>query len=530
MNLKSLKFLLILSIVFSFCLLNGQSRSTEASVTWAEDKKESRRSTLGEVIGRNKNGIYVSKAEYGLFSVTNFTLEHYDNNMKLVRSREHELKKGKVKHFYAGTMLSGDELFLFTSVKDKSRKKLDFFVQTVNMKTMQMNSDAKKMSTVDFGGKVAFNSGGFDFELSKDSSKILLINSFPYQKDQPAKYGLSVFDSGFNKLYSKTVKLTTKEKLFDVQDFRIDNKGNVHVLGKLYFEKRKDTRKGEVNYQHQLLSYYDELERVEKNTIRVNDKYLNNMQIAIDRNGDFACGGFYSTNDSENVDGTFWLKLDGKTAGVITENYKEFDIDFITQNVKNRVKKKLEKKEKKGKSIELYKFQLNEIIFHGDGGAVLTGEQYYISELTTRDENGVRNTIYIYHYKDIIVVKISAAGEIEWAKKIPKMQVSRNDGGFYSSYQLSIVKNKLYFIFNDNEKNLTNEGDGKLKNFTGDKESLTVLVTMDDKGNQKKEALFNVREAEVIIRPKVGDQVGLREAIIFGQKRKKQRVAKVTFK
>ena len=523
---------ILFALLFSISNISvfAQTKSTEAKVVWAEDQKESRRSSLGEVIGRNKNGIYVSKAEFGLFSVTNFTLEHYDKDMKLVRSHEHELKSGRIKKFYGGSMLSGDQLFIFTSVKDKARKKFDFYVQTVNMKTMKMNNDGKKMSSVDFQGKIALNSGAFDFEISKDSSKILVINSFPYVKGQPAKYGLGVFDRGFNKLYSKNVKLPTKEDLYDVQDFRIDNKGNVHVLGKLYFEKRKDTRRGEVNYQHQLLSYYDELERVEKNTIRVKDKYLNNMQIAIDKNGDFACGGFYSTNNSDNVDGTFWLKLDGKTTEVISENYKEFSIDFITQNVKERVKKKLEKKEKKGKSIELYQFQLDEIIFHGDGGAVLVGEQFYITTSTFTDANGRTTTTTIYNYRDIIVVKISGDGEIEWAEKIPKRQVSRNDGGFYSSYQLSIVKNKLYFIFNDNEKNLNNEGDGKIKNFTGDKESLTVLVTMDDKGNQKKEALFNVREAEVIIRPKVGDQVGLREAVIFGQKKKKQRVAKVIFK
>ena len=528
--MKYTKLLFAFLIIVSHNTIFAQVKSTEADVTWAEEQKESRRSSLGEVIGRNKDGIYVSKAEYGLFSASSFTLEHYDDNMKLVKSHEHDLKKGKLKKFYAGSMMSGDQLYLFTSVKDKAKKKNYFYVQTVNMKTMRMNDDAKKMSTVDFEGSVALNSGGFDFELSKDKSKILVINSFPYKRKQSAKYGLSIFDKNFNKLYSKNVKLSTSDKLFDVQDFRIDNDGNVHVLGKLYFEKRKDTRKGEVNYQHQLLSYYDGLERVEKNTIRVKDKYLNNMQIAIDKNGDYACGGFYSTNESDNVDGTFWLKLDGKTTEVISENYKEFDIDFITQNVKDRVKKKLEKKEKKGKSIELYKYQLDDIIFNDDGGAVLLGEQYYVIEQAITDSNGRTRTTFVYHYRDIIVVKISAMGKIEWAEKIPKRQISRNDGGFYSSYQLSIVKNKLYFIFNDNEKNITNEGDGKLKNFTGDKESLTVLVTMDHNGKQKKERLFNVREAEVIIRPKVGDQIGLREAIIFGQKKKKQRIAKVTFK
>ena len=147
-----------------------------------------------------------------------------------------------------------------------------------------------------------------------------------------------------------------------------------------------------------------------------------------------------------------------------------------------------------------------------------------------RDSNGRTRTTYRYHYNDIIVVKVLEDGSIEWAEKIPKVQISTNDSGFYSSYNLSVVRDKLYFVFNDNPKNLTNQGDGKLKNYLLNKESLVVLVTMNQKGEQVKEALFDAREAEVYIRPKVGKQTGFSETILFGQKKKKQRLAKVKFK
>ena len=48
-------------------------------------------------------------------------------------------------------------------------------------------------------------------------------------------------------------------------------------------------------------------------------------------------------------------------------------------------------------------------------------------------------------------------------------------------------------------------------------------------GRQTREALFSMREADVIIRPKVCEQTTKNELILFGQKKKKQRFAKVSF-
>jgi len=75
---------------------------------------------------------------------------------------------------------------------------------------------------------------------------------------------------------------------------------------------------------------------------------------------------------------------------------------------------------------------------------------------TSTDANGGTRTttVYYYYYNDIIVININPGGETEWTKKIAKRQPSSNDGGFFSSYSLSIVKDKMYFVFNDSPKNL----------------------------------------------------------------------------
>ena len=76
--------------------------------------------------------------------------------------------------------------------------------------------------------------------------------------------------------------------------------------------------------------------------------------------------------------------------------------------------------------------------------------------------------------------------QIDWAKKIPKVQESIDDGGTYSSYAMSVFGDKMFFIFNDNPKNLENKGDGKLKNYNPNRESIVAMVAMDSDGKFKK--------------------------------------------
>lgn len=183
--------------------------------------------------------------------------------------------------------------------------------------------------------------------------------------------------------------------------------------------------------------------------------------------------------------------------------------------------------------MELYQYDLDDIIFTSDEEAILVGEQYYtkIPTSTTTDENGITrtNTIYYFNYNDVIVINMNSDGQIEWTEKIAKRQSTRNDGGFFSSYALSIVEDKMYFVFNDNRKNLLYNGEGRVYKILLNKESVVVLVTLDSNGKQTRNPLFMAKDADVIIRPKVCEQNSKNELVLFGQRKKTQRFLKVEF-
>lgn len=533
--MKKTIVLLILSNLIALGAIS-QTKSKKVDIIWGNEYKQSKKSTLSDVVGYDDTGIYALKFKaggvYGLNS--KYTLEHYDNEMNLSKSYELILEEGKKNRDLEFISILDNNLYLFSSFRNQKLKKKFLFVQTVDNNTLKPNNDLKKISEIDYKGYSKYNSGTFNLEYSNDSSRVLVYYHLPYDKGENEKFGIHVFDNKFELLWEKEITLPFEEELFTFEDFEVSNDGDVYLLGILFNEKMKTKRKGKPNYKYLILNYFDNGNQINEYPISVEGKFLSEMQIAINQSKDIICGGFYSEKGVVGINGSYFLRLDGTTKEIVSTNFKKFDIDFITQNFTARKEKKAKKRDAKGKDQELFQYDLDEIILKSDGGALLVGEQYYVNIVTTTttSANGgtTTTTKYTYHYNDIIVINLSPEGTIDWNVKIAKKQITTNDNGFYSSYALSVVNDKLYFVFNDNPKNLYYKGDGKYYNFTRGKDALAVLVELDLDGIQDREALFSTSQANILARPKVCKQISKNQLIIFGQRKKTQRFAKVTFK
>ena len=530
------KLFLFLFVVICNHLLLAQPRPREVDITWGEKYKASKRTTLSDVVGYDATGIYavktISKGLYGLNSY--IALEHYDNNMDQSKSVEIELKHNKKNHELEYVLQFHGGLYLFTSYKDQKQKQNFLYVQRINTKSLKPEGEPREIASINYEGERKSNSGSFDYSLSSDSTKMLIFYKLPVNKKEKERFGFHVFDEKMSEIWRKEITLPYEEELFDVERYKVDNAGNVHLLGMIYSEKRKIKRRGEVNYKYQVLSYREKGSILTEYPIEIPDMFLTDMQIAITPNQDIICAGFYSEKGKRSIKGSYFVKVDGKTKAIKQKNFKEFGSDFITQHMSERKAERTRKKIEKGKNVEMYEFDLDDLVIREDGGVILIGEQYYVHIMssTSTGPNGIvttRTTTY-YNYNDIIVININPLGEIEWAQKIPKLQVTKEDGGFFSSYTMAVVHDKLFFVFNDNPKNLFPKA-GKSYNFKpGKRESTVVLVTLDMLGNQKKVPLFMTADAAVIIRPKVCEQISENELVVFGQRKKNQRFAKIKFK
>ena len=527
-------------VLLCCCLVTpilAQKTTKKAKIIWGMETKESKKISLGDVVGYDESGTYILKTRRkGLYGInSDLILEHLDQKLAKTLTTELNLEVNDMKKSYEYIVHSNEQLFLFSSYLDNKAKKNTLYYQKLNKKTLQPEKKLNQIGQIDYSGNRKYNSGSFSLIRSRDEHRILIFYGLPFEKGAKQKYGFTVLDKDMNKLWEKKVTLPYAQELFDVERYRIDEQGNVYILGLIYKDKRKLRRKGEPNYKYTVISYKDEGNTVADYPIELPGKFITDMQLAIADNGDIICGGFYSDEGKFSIKGSYYLSIDGSTKKIKSRSFNEFGIDFITQHFKANKAKKAKKKAEKGKNVEMYQYELDDIVLKDDGGAILIGEQYYVRVVTrtSTDANGhtTTSTTYYYHYNDIIVININPEGEIEWTEKIPKKQVTTNDGGYYSSYALAIRDDKLYFIFNDNPANLFYKSGEKISNFNKGKGSVAILVTLTEEGRYSKELLFTTEQAEVLIRPMACEQTNDDEMILFGhgRKRKMHRFAKLTF-
>jgi hypothetical protein len=528
--------LLLFAVVLLLSIAGqAQTKTTKVDLTWGEEQSTSRRVVMDDIIGSDEEGIYIIKRTPR--GETPILIESYGNDMLLKKSVAVPLGEKRESRVYQYATQIDGELILFSTLLDNRSKVNMLFAQTIHKKTLNLSSKLTKIGAIEYDGRSKRNSGSFTYTISNDEKRILIYYNLPQERDENEKFSYHILDKDLNLLWEKKITLPYENELFSVVDYDIQENGDLYLLSKIFKDKAKAIRKGKPNYQYQIIAYTDQGENKIEYPVNLEDKFLIDMKIAIHLDGDIICGGFYSDNGTTTISGSYFLKIDESTKSIVSKSFKEFELDFITQNMTDKDKRRTQKRKAKGKEVDLFQYGLEDIVLKEDGGAILIGEQYFVRVVTTTDGQGNVSTSYHYFYNDILVLNINADGEIEWAEKIAKRQHTVNDGGYFSSYALAITGDKINFIFNDNAKNLASskmtrgKAKGVVYEFTkNNRTSVAVLVQIDGDGRQVKEALFNAKDSKLLIRPKVAEQVSDYDMVIYGQKRKTERFGKITFK
>lgn len=534
--------------VFSF--LNAQTNAP-GTLEWGNDYSEPSNTRSTKLIGIRPDGFYLlrQKVLNNPEAKPRAWVEFYDNDMNLKKSIEQELKyKGKQRDFEDVIYLKG-ELYLLTSFNNSAKKKNYLFKQKISSNSLVPSKNLDMICETDARNKEA--EGSFGSHISKDSSHLLIYNDLPYQKNEPEQFGFRVFDENFDLVWEKDIVLPYPDNQFTVEEYQVDDSGNVHLLGVLYTDSAKWRRKGSPTYQYIILSYLENGERTEEHRVGLENKFVTDLTFRPTKSGELICSGFYSEKGTYSIKGAYYFRLDPKTRTISNSNYQPFEFDFLTEFMSEKNKSKAKAAEERNdarRSAELFNYSLDELITRSDGGAVLVAEQFYIEEDRYNDfpygygygyypyspfsYNRYRNNYqidYYYNYNDIIVVNIRPTGEIEWAARIPKKQETRNDGGYYSSYAMSIVRDKLFFVYNDNARNFgDNKKSNRLYNYNGD-DSVISLAQINMQGKVTTYPLASNRDAGVISRPKMCKQIGKKEMAIFGERGRGYRFGKLKF-
>lgn len=340
----------------------------------------------------------------------------------------------------------------------------------------------------------------FGTSLSSNKQLLLVFRDSPYQNKSNDRLQFRVFGPDLSKLWEKQLKLPYEEEIFELADYSIDNRGKVYMLSGLGADdlasQAMDLRTREA--RSILLTYDPAINKMKEFDVSLKDKWVMAMGLDFAENGDAIIAGFYSRDQFFSIGGTFYFRMNSKENRIISGGLNPFPTEFLEQFMSSR---------RAQRASELDRFKLNQMWIQEDGSCYLLGEQRYVKERIATDIGSGRQRITNdYIFNDAIVLKLDSAGRSAWNVRIPKEQVSVDDGGPYSSYAAGLVNDTVYVFFNDHPDNLelmkTNP-DRNLKNFRSFGKGVISVVSIDPSGKTERKILSDSRVEEAIFKPRI---------------------------
>ena len=225
----------------------------------------------------------------------------------------------------------------------------------------------------------------------------------------------------------------------------------------------------------------------------------------------FTLSGIYGTGRNGKVEGVFIIRYDTSKDEVLFKGFVEFKDGLLNpQWIDSRIRQPINNRNRI-RDRDTYRFKIRDIFTLEDGSLCGSIEQYFINEQSSYDSRtGLSSSIYYYYYDDIVAFKIGKTGTFDWQKRIPKSQVSTNDGGPFSSYSSFTDGQKLFFIFNDNLKNYDENGNYSRGsgpcyafNLTRRKNTAAICEVNLNSGQVERKKLFTRKELNSIVVPKM---------------------------
>ena len=406
---------------------------------------------------------------------------------------------------FEGVRVIGDKLIIFLSDKKDGEKIL--FMQVYN-RNIEPEGDAVRLGA--FSLEKGGNKGWFDVKVSANKKFLGVVWQIPAKKGTKDRYGFNVYTKDLKLINEGEYPLPFDPELCRIHNHYISNKGDYFLaLSEFEITEERAVRRDKSAFKA-LHIYHIADDGLQDLVIDIENKRLVAMALTSDTSNIFTITGVYGEKEEPGVQGVFYRKIDLVTAKEIGGGMQDFERSFITQNWSQRELSKASRREARGKGEpQLYDYQMREANILEDGTIVGTMEQYFVRVRSTYDSRtGQSTNIYYYYYNDIIAYKINTEGEFDWFKKVPKYQVSMNDGGPFSSFESVVSNGYLHLIFNDNVRNYSENGEFlgaerlQVANYSKRK-NVVAIVSMDiESGEQERMNFFDRTAVDVLAIPK----------------------------
>lgn len=515
-----MRFYLLFTLVFRnfllriLCFLFVPFICFAQTVEWSHPQNFEKKYPNLKIFGNDATGYFLYK--YGE-NQSHLILEKYDNHMKMLWEKKLNLKEKDVEIKKA--LLVEKSVLIFYTSPNYEKNILELKIQkfkkdgtpdgdsfTLDEKTTMDKEDLAKP---------------FNITFSDDQKKMLVFHKCPQLvcfKDAANKqvenstyyfkiYNL-IFEKGtkiFSPEWQKEIEVQISYKKTDIEKIEFDSLGNIYALISIFSGDSKKKKPNEISYE--LLHYSKIKDELKSFSVNINDLFITDLSFKVTEAGKkIIITGFYSSSKNYNILGAVYATLDLEKSGLAIKTFNPFNTKFSEH---------ISLESPSVEDIELSHFAIHEITSTNNGGVVLIAEgtltraaSYYNAATQTY------NQTIIYEYSNILFVSLDNNGRLVWEQAITKRQLSENDDGYYSSYQLVDNNNKFHVVFNEAIKR--------------ESDVLQYYTINKNDGDMYAWLLFNAQEDALII-PKASLKLKENQIIIPGLRKTKCSLVKISF-
>jgi len=349
-----------------------------------------------------------------------------------------------------------------------------------------------------------YNSRKYQFSLSPDSTRLIIKYTLKSKAENADKWpelvGLNLFDENLKFIKSSLYAMPYAKELMQIVDYQLDANDEPCFLVKVFDIPKSDSGlEGKCHFE--VFRFAGESKKPDILTIAKNDKYTQDIRLCKDAKGEIVCAGIYSTSETGVEDGIYLTKLDLKTNVFIP--YRKGAYSFpAEQNKGVAVPHTPAAKKAKVNLPEPVKagLRFKDIRFHADGSITIACEEQGITESPAELKKVKSESAGVYHYRNIVVMKIDSGGDMVWYKKLPKSQ-SGNEKPGEMSFDLMTRGNELLLLYMDDPKNKKlrpNQAQSPFSDGTGGE---LVFLQIDSKGKETKGILFDSKMYNQMVFP-----------------------------
>ena len=443
-----------------------------------------------------------------------YYIEHYNKELYLLKRDKIEINRSELR----GVYLNDSEIVLLQFKYLQKEKVYEFTTLTSN-KT-EFNFIEKGIFTIDRDKIKRYDHFGIRKEpeytihekykfgdvVESDNNGFIAINLFIKDKNKIDSFLVVVFNDKFEKIYEHVldeVQMVSKfeKPMFDYQNIKLDNQGNIYLLGKIYqSNSKKEKVKGSPNYKYELFKINSQGQK--QITLGDSKYFIDDLQIVL-KDNILSCIGFYHEKESNNTyskEGIVRINIDVINENVLLKSYQPFQESINTVTFQKMI----------SFTAIINNLTIDKSFVDDNGDIVFYSEEFsiFISDNNIQSKNS---------YGNIVAIKINNEGELLWINNINKYQKAwSTDKTPFLSFSAT-SKNKLSYLYFNADSEVKKDKNDKLKFRYSKSKNILNSATIKENGEISFDKLTFEKLNDILLELRFGVQLK-NETLLFEAK------------